>query len=207
MSRAALPPAGRRLVPWLLAAVFAAGGMAVAQLQPDWAARHPRFEVRAALGQRVSTSDVALTVTDVTVAKTLTQEVIDQPAHTSPGVYVVVHITGEARHETVSLDHSSLRDSAGTLYAVAQSDFETFGSNAVETQVPLSGTLVFAVPRRALDDGLELVAAPQDNPAEPAVLFDRSYAVGLDDPVVVPLEMTGDTRVRETYELPRVEFA
>lgn len=207
MTRVALARTRRRAVPWLLAAGLAAAGMAVASLQPDWAARHPRFEVPTALGQRVTTSDVALTVTGVTVAKTLTQKARHRPSQTSPGVYVVVQLTGKATHETVSLDRSVLRDSTGRLYAVAESDLESFASTALETQIPLTGALVFAVPRRALDHRLELVTAAQGNPAEPTVLFDRSYTAGLDDPVVVPLGTGRDTRVHHTFDVPTVEFA
>lgn len=198
---------GRRALPWVVAAALAAVGMVAAQLQPGWTARHPRFEVGATVGERVTTSDVSLKVTHVTVAKTLTQQALERSAYTSPGVYVVVHLTGHARYRTISLRNSVLRDAAGHRYIQSDGGLETFASSAMETHVPLTGTLVFAVPRRALGHGLELVAVAQDGATAVEILFNRPYAVGLDDPAVVPLGTSRKTRVRKTFELPAVEFA
>lgn len=198
------PVPASRAVQLALCAALAAVGVALAYLQPGVDARQPRFEQEAGIGERVTTSGVVLSVTDVTVARRLTQNITGVQGYGTQGLFVVVTLTAEAERETTTLRHSRLRDGSGRLYRAFRSDLNTFGNTAADPGYPLTGTLVFTVPRSALDDDLELVTAAQNN-ADAVWPFDRSYALGLDDPAVVRLP-TASAQVLATYDVPLVNF-
>lgn len=138
-----------RILPWVVAVALLVGAGVVVALEPSEQLAQGPFVVDVGLGEQGTGRTIEATIHDVRVAERVELETSDGWTGATEGVWVVADVTAQ-----------SLLDSAGVQGFLLVGDNEFRGSERLDTEglesavlspgIPVTGTLVFEIPRELL---------------------------------------------------------
>ena len=163
-----------RVLAWTIGAALAAGALVITALTPPESAVTAPFVVDAAIGERATGREVAVTVGEVTRAASVSEDP-DDPA--IEGRFLVVTLTADAVTEPQSNWFSlTVLEIDGLTYTISRRLGSLFISDRLQPGLPLTGSLVFELPEELEATKARLVFTQESNYPE----LDSMLRVGFD---------------------------
>lgn len=107
------------------------------------------FAVRGAVGDTRSTRDLDVRVTGVRGAGKIKD---DERTHDTGGVWIIVKLRVATRTEAGLIPYAAVRDGKGRTFRLSSRIEQSLDGRTLQPGIPLTGELVFEVPRDAASD-------------------------------------------------------